>query len=107
MADQKITELDAYTPPIDTDVLPIVDVTTGATKKITWANIKIGIGAFTLLPATGNVNSVNADFTFTEKPTYIIMDGAWYRENKGWTWAAGTLTATMTIPPNDDVYGFK
>lgn len=34
MADQKITELTDYTPPIDTDVLPIVDITTSTTKKI-------------------------------------------------------------------------
>lgn len=40
MADQKITDLTGYTPPIDTDVMPIVDVTVGATKKVTWANIK-------------------------------------------------------------------
>ena len=40
MADQKITELTSYTPAIDADVVPIVDVTLGITKKITWANIK-------------------------------------------------------------------
>lgn len=33
MADAKISELTDYTPPIDTNVLPIVDVTTPATKK--------------------------------------------------------------------------
>lgn len=40
MADQKISALTAYTPAVDTDVLPIVDTTNSATKKITWANIK-------------------------------------------------------------------
>jgi len=40
MADLKITQLTNYTPAIDTDVLPIVDITTTTTKKITWANIK-------------------------------------------------------------------
>ncbi len=39
MADAKITDLTAYTPAIDTDVLPIVDVTTSTTKKITVANL--------------------------------------------------------------------
>jgi len=61
-------------------------------------------GGFTLLPATGSVNGSNVTFTFTEQPDYIISDGAWYRINKGWTWSV--LTATMTIPPNDDIYGF-
>ena len=40
MADKKITELDSYTAPIDTDVVAGVDVTAGLTKKFTWAGIK-------------------------------------------------------------------
>ena len=40
MADKKISELTAYTPAIDADLVPIVDSTAGATKRITWANIK-------------------------------------------------------------------
>jgi hypothetical protein len=35
MADLKITELTAYTPAISTDIIPIVDITTTTTKKIT------------------------------------------------------------------------
>lgn len=66
-----------------------------------------GGDAFTVLAATGAVNSSNTQFTFTEKPTYIVSDGAWYTENIGWTWNAGLLTATMTIPPNDNIYGFS
>ncbi len=62
-----------------------------------------GGAGFTELTATGTVNSVNKTFTFTQKPTYIVSDGVWYKENKGWTW--GGSTATMTIPPNDDIYG--
>jgi hypothetical protein len=40
MADKKISELTAYTPAVDVDLVPIVDTTTGITKHITWANIK-------------------------------------------------------------------
>jgi hypothetical protein len=40
MADLKISALTAYTPAIDTDLVPIVDTTTATTKSITWANIK-------------------------------------------------------------------
>jgi len=40
LADLKITQLTAYTPPIDTDVMPIVDITTTTTKKVAWADIK-------------------------------------------------------------------
>ena len=39
MANKKISELTNYTPPIDTDILPTVDITTTTTKKITWANM--------------------------------------------------------------------
>lgn len=46
MADQKITDLTSYNPPTDTDVLPIVDISTTTTKKITWANIKTAIGTY-------------------------------------------------------------
>src|SRR5688572_18453410 len=67
-------------------------------------DISGGGAGFTLLPATGSVNGVNASFTFTQKPTYIVSDGAWYVENTGWTWSGST--ATMTIPPNDTIYGF-
>lgn len=38
MADQKITELTAYTTALSTDVLPIVDLVGGLTKKITLQN---------------------------------------------------------------------
>ena len=40
MADKKISELTAYTPAVDVDLVPIVDTTAGITKHITWANIK-------------------------------------------------------------------
>lgn len=39
MADAKITALTAYTTPIATDVLPIVDVTNSITKKITYSDL--------------------------------------------------------------------
>jgi len=41
--DEKISQLDNYTPPADTDVFPIVDVANGITKKITFANLKTEI----------------------------------------------------------------
>lgn len=39
MANVKVTDLTAYTDPINTDVLPIVDVTTDTTKKVTFQNL--------------------------------------------------------------------
>lgn len=40
MADKKISELTAYTTPLDADVMPVVDTANTTTKKVTWANIK-------------------------------------------------------------------
>jgi hypothetical protein len=39
MADKKISELTDYTPPIATDALPVLDLTTGITKKISYSNL--------------------------------------------------------------------
>lgn len=46
MADKKISELTAYTPAVDVDLVPIVDTTTGTTKHITWANVKVTLKAY-------------------------------------------------------------
>lgn len=69
-----------------------------------------GAGGFVELTATGTVNSVNTQFTFTQKPTYIVSDGVFYKQldnngNSQWSWNAGTLTATMLIPPNNSIFG--
>ena len=63
-------------------------------------------GGFTELPATGDIDGANVTFTFTQKPNRIISDHVWYKENLGWTWDAGTLMATMTVPPVDEIYGY-
>jgi hypothetical protein len=62
---------------------------------------------FTLLTATGVTDGVNNIYTFASKPTVIVADGASYRENKGWTWNAGTLAATLSVYPVYDVFGEK
>lgn len=68
-----------------------------------------GGGGFTMLPATGAVNSINKSFTFTQEPSYIVSDGAWYTRldnnlNAQWTWD-GVSTATMIIPPTASIFG--
>lgn len=46
MANKKISELTNYTPPVDTDIFPLVDITTSTTKKVTWANIKAALSTY-------------------------------------------------------------
>lgn len=88
-----------------------IDFTSGAIVTDLGGGI-VGIavsgGGFTELPATGTVDGTNAAFTFTQQPSYIVSDGAWYKKldnngNTQWSWSAGT--ATMTIPPNSSIFG--
>lgn len=89
----------------------------GVTPVVLWADpathrllVSIVGGGVTNLPATGAVNGVNTVFTFSQLPTYIVSDHAWYQQTNSsgstnWTWVGGTLTATMTIPPTEDIFG--
>lgn len=63
--------------------------------------------ALSILAATGTVNDSNKAFTFISKPNIIYVNGAGYRENHGWTWNAGTSTATLDSPVGNggDIYG--
>ena len=67
MANKKITQLDPYSSMIDTDVMPIVDITAVVTKKTTWSSIKsvlkayfdtiYGAFSFTTIPASSPLAS--------------------------------------------------
>lgn len=67
--------------------------------------------SFAEMTATGVVNGVNTQFTFTSEPAYIISDGVFYKktDNNGvvqWSWNSILLQATMTIPPQSSIWGF-
>lgn len=66
-----------------------------------------GSGSFSILTATGTIDDSNKDFTFVSKPSFIVVNGASRIENTGWTWNAGTLTATLSNPvgTGGDLYG--
>jgi len=46
MSDKRVTDLTAYTTPVNTDVFPVVDVVSEATKKITLANLRTAVSPF-------------------------------------------------------------
>lgn len=76
-----------------------------ATGRVLISNS--GGGGFTELPATGTVDGSNAVFTFTQQPTYIVSDHAWYKatNKSGSTNWTGTTTVTMVVPPQEDIFG--
>jgi hypothetical protein len=61
MATTKITDLTAYTDPVNTDVLPIVDVTSDVTKKVSIANVmknaSLGTAAAPAISFDGDPNT--------------------------------------------------
>jgi len=67
-----------------------------------------GGGGFTVLAATGTVNGSNQTFTFTQVPTFLVVDGAWYQktDNNGVVqWSSSGLTITTLITPSNSIFG--
>jgi hypothetical protein len=68
-----------------------------------------GGGSFSILTATGTVNSINTVFTFSTAPSVIVVDGGRSMRatssngNINWT---GTTTVTLQIAPTKDIYGY-
>lgn len=87
MADLKISQLTNYTPPLDADIIPIVDTANTTTKKVTWANIKATLKTYfdtlyqAVLGLTSNVAGV------------------------GFTITGGATPKTLTVPLNATVSG--
>lgn len=72
-----------------------------------------GGSGFTALAATETPNGSITVFTFstaTAQPSYLVVDNVWLKATTksgtvNWTWNNGTKQATLTIPPNDDIWG--
>jgi hypothetical protein len=102
--DEKISQLTAYTTPIATDVLPIVDVTNGVTKKIAYS--LLAPSAFQI--PTGTVDGSNKVFIFATAPNAITVDGAVLQKTEqgslatqNWT---GTTTVTLLVAPTQSCF---
>lgn len=59
----------------------------------------------TILETSSTVDDSNVNFIFTQKPRLLFVNGAGYRENKGWTWSGVTATLDNPLGTNGDIYG--
>ena len=65
-------------------------------------------GTSAILTATGTIDDSNKDFTFTEKPTLIVVNGALYQETGGaitWTWSGTTATLSSPVGTGGSIFG--
>lgn len=93
----------------------VTEINYGSGITATYANngritlTATGGAGFTELPATGTVDGVVTSFTFTQVPSYIVVDGIWLKPlaNDGVTvnWSNVLLTITMTNPPAQSIWG--
>lgn len=89
--DQKITDLTSYTPPTSSDVLPIVDIATTTTKKITIANI-VAYLASVLMTLT------NKTFDTAGSGNSLLINGVAATANTG-TGAVVRATSPTLVTP--------
>lgn len=85
-----------------------IDFTGAAVSNGGGGTANVLIGGFTELPKlSGSVNGVNVTFTFSQTPSYIVSDGAWYKklDSNGNAQWSGTTTVTMVIPPTTSIFG--
>lgn len=127
MSDAKITQLTDYTTPIDTDVLPIVDVTNDITKKIAVSTIfpaSVTDNMATRFDGTtgkklqgsplivGDVTSKNAilDFSLlaTADKTFTFPNttGTFALQPTAWTSYTPTVTAESGTPTTATASGY-
>lgn len=69
-------------------------------------------GGFSTLAATETPNGTLAVFTFaaaTAQPSFVVSDNVIMKATTkagtvNWTWNSGTKKATLTVPPQDEIY---
>jgi hypothetical protein len=91
MADSTITALTAHTAPIPTDVVPIVDITAGATKKIALSSFVSG----TEVKARAYLSSAQADLVNTSA-TLVNLDAESYDIGSDFNTTTHLFTAPVT-----------
>lgn len=57
-----------------------------------------------ILSAAETPNGSITDFTFAQKPRLVVVNGAQYREDKGWTFTNGKVVLSFAPATGSDVY---
>ena len=62
----------------------------------------------TILTTSSTIDDSNVAFVFASLPNVIVVNGLAYRQNHGWSWNSGTLTATLDNPvgTGGDIFGY-
>lgn len=105
MADAKISALTAYTTPIATDVLPIVDITNATTKKIAMSDVANYVKLQSkVITATRDMTAASGDVAYTGvgfTPSAIFVVGS---INGTFTFTTGFVDSSKQ-GANIDYYG--
>lgn len=67
-----------------------------------------GGGGFTEIAISGTINDTNVTFTSGSEPSYLIINGAWYKPTGGaitWTYVGGTITLSVAIGSGSSIFG--
>lgn len=64
-----------------------------------------GIYTSSIIVPTETPDDSRTTYTFSQKPTVIVINGTTYRENKGWTWSGLVATIANAVGTDGDIYG--
>jgi hypothetical protein len=62
-------------------------------------------GGLSVLAATGTINDTNTAFTFASSPTFVVVNGAFYRDGSGCTIAGVNVTLDNPIGTGGSIFG--
>lgn len=69
-----------------------------------------GGGAFTEIAISGTINDSNTAFTAASEPTYLVINGVWYKGTGGaitWTYVAGDITLSTPVGTGGQIFGIS
>lgn len=77
-------------------------------KAVVTVNGTAGGGGFTELAISGTIDDTNVDFTSASEPSYLIINGIWYKPTGGaitWSYAGGNITLSVPVGAGGSIFG--